>query len=425
MNRKFILVKSIREIYKKLNILPGIIKVRIELALKENPNNLLYKLFLRSINSFLKLPRGHNIQLMTIDDNDKLNSLEMKRGDLHVQSTPLEIEIGTTMVCNIDPPCVQCPKHIHPRFGYVNKTAFHIKRAYIKRMAPFINLSKIASLHGFGEPLTCSYLFDSLEYVKSKTYSCFCSNGILLNDKIIEKIIEKRVSNVNFSLDAATKETYFKIRHHDFNQTLNNIKNLIAARDKAKLEVPSISINMTLMRENIKEFPGFVELAKQLGAEVHIYRLAHGPDYKYEWFDYKLQHCENDPETHDYYIEQGYKLAAELGVKIMYTGAQTLSKNDSTYLYLSNKINTNMFFCEFPWKHVFIDTDGSVYNCCWQPQPIGHLKDSSFWQIWNGDLVKSIRKSTAKGIPHSLCNHGGSTCPFVSSYLATNRMVSN
>lgn len=411
-------MKLSEKIYKNLSILLGITKCRLELKLRKNPNNLFYNLFLKIANKRFKLPLNHNIQLLTIDDNIKLNKKEMSEGDLHVKSTPIEIEIGTTMVCNVDPPCVQCPKHIYAKFGYINNTAHHIKKAYLRRIAPFVNLANFASLHGFGEPLTCPYLFDSLDYTDGETYTCFCTNGIMLNNVIIEKIIKNRISNVNFSLDAATEKTYFKIRHNDFNKTLANIRNLISAREKASLKKPSIAINMTLMRENIGEFPDFVKLAKDLGADVHIYRLAHGPDFKYDWFDYKSQHCENDPKTHDYYIEKGRELAEDLGVKVFYTGAETLSKNESTFLFLSDEIKNDKFFCKFPWEHIFLDSDGSVYNCCWQSKPIGNLKDSPFWEIWNGDIIKSIRESTFNGIPHPICNHGGSACPFVSNYLS-------
>ena len=408
-------------INKYLNKKAEYIKFRLEQKLQKRNDGFLYKTCLGYINKYLNLPFSHNQFSTTVKENCDLNKNEIASKAIHINSLPSEVEIGTTKVCNITPPCVQCPKHVLPEFGYVNNDAFHMKKSYIDRMAPYIKSSKFISLHGYGEPLTCPYLFDSLEYCTDDSYTFFCTNGVLLNDSIIKNFLDKKISNitVNISLDAATHETYLKIRHHDFDKTLQNIKNLIKARDERNLKSPSIAINMTLMRENIAEFPAFIKLAEELNADVHIYRLGHGLDYKYEWFDYKSQHCENDQETHDFYIQEGYELAEKLGVKIFQTGKKFLNKNDTDFLFLSKEIPKDKFFCELPWSHVFINTDGSVYNCCWQSQPIGHLEESSFWKIWNGELIKSIRQATANGIPHKICSNGDSSCPFVQSYLSS------
>jgi len=399
-------------------------KTIFELISKKYPNNKLASVALQKTNRMLNLSDGHNSFHQKSRENKKLNKEEISNRKLHLNSTPQVLEIGTTSVCNTIPPCVQCPKHNDPKLGYINNDAYHIPKSYIKRLQPFARRSVSVSLHGVGEPLTCSYLFDVLKYIRdNNTRVNFSTNGLLLTERKVEEILLRKVTFVNFSLDAATAKTYKKIRHHDFEKVINNIKNLISERDKRGLKKPRIFINMTLMRANVKEIPDFIKLAKQLNADVQFFHLIKGPSYKFNWFDYESQHCDNDPKTHDLYVERGFKLAKKLGVKIVFTGKRNLLDDDSIIMHNSIEVDKNTFFCESPWNHLLIDTDGSVYNCCWQVTPLGNLKESSIWEIWNGKVIKEIRESTAQGVHHPICNHGGSMCAFVLAFASSNKQV--
>lgn len=408
------------KIYHYLRTMPGRIKSACEIQLRNRPNNIFLKQVLRYANKRLNLPPHHNTHCVSLRESIAATEDAIRRRSIRLETPPYEIEIGTTIVCNIDPPCVQCPKHSIARFGYIDKSARHMQRKYLDILAPFLSTANRISLHGFGEPLTCPYLFDTLRYAHQDAYIYFFTNGLLITDAVIDKIFRYNISTVNVSLDAASAETYFKIRHHDFSATLDKIRNLIAARDKAGRSIPTIAINMTLMRENIAEFPDFIRLARTLDAEVHIHRLSPGLDFTFDWFDYHAQHCHHDPQTYDTYIAQGLALAGELGVDVLYTGKKILSDpDDDTFVFHSRIIPKEQFFCSFPWKHLFIDTDGSVYNCCWQNRPIGHLDDTSLWNIWNGGMVTAVRETTAQGVPHTICNNASSSCPFVLNYLAS------
>jgi MoaA/NifB/PqqE/SkfB family radical SAM enzyme len=417
-------------------------KAVFELITKKTSNNKLASIFLGKTNSLLNLPPDHNSLDTDAAENKRLNEKEIDNRELQLNSTPQVLEIGTTSVCNIIPPCVQCPKHVEPRLGYINKDAHHIPKDYIKRLAPFIRRSVWLLLHGVGEPLTCPYLFDVLKYVEYEdTIKYFCTNGLLLTRENREKILSNKISNISFSLDAATAETYKKIRHCNFREVINNIKCLICERNNRGLTMPKISINMTLMRENIKEVPEFIRLAEQLDANVHLYHLIKGPSYQYGWFDYESQHCSNDPEIHDLYVEEAFKVAEELGVEIIFIGKRSLlkknpeifsvkvpadnqpddSRKTSSGIYTPIKIDGKSFSCDLPWNHLSVDEDGNVRSCCWQAASLGNLKTSSIWEIWNGKTIKEVRKSTAEGVPHSLCNYENSECPYILAFTSLDK----
>lgn len=346
--------------------------------------------------------------------NKELNEKEIFQKKTKIDSLPLIAEISTTDVCNINPPCVMCWKHIDPNHGYINKDAHHIPKQYLMHLAPYVSGASEISLHGIGEPLTCDYLFEVTKSITPETKVKFSSNGLLLNEKNIEKILNHNVTSINFSLDAATPETYRKIRHNDLNKTINNIKNLAKRRDEAGKKFPKIQINMCLMLENMHEVPAFLKLGKYLGAsKVLLFHLNQGADYKYEWFDYKQQHCRLKPKEHDEYIRQGYGISEELGIDLVLNGKRYFMDQNDDCFYYNRKLELNHFWCSKPWDSILVGVNGDVFNCCYQTQAIGTLKDNSFEQIWNGNLLQKIRKSTLKNTPHPICNNKNNPCPYL------------
>lgn len=341
------------------------------------------------------------------------NKEELQERALKLNSSPVLLEICTTTICNINPPCVQCWKHVDPNLGYLNKDAKHMSREVLRELAPYISLAQKVSLHGIGEPLACPYLFEEF-HENNNSRVGFVSNGLLLNESAIRKVIECGISFIDFSLDAVTPEIYRKIRHNDFSVINYNLLKLQEAKRNYGVSHPEIFLNMCLMRENISDIPNMIRYAKDIGAvHVHLFHMNKGADYKFDWFDYREQDCEKDPVTHDYYMEEGYRIASELGVNIVLSGRRHLLEMETVPVYYNREINSEQFFCNKPWTSLLIQTDGSLYNCCWQQEPIGTLQNNTLMGIWNGDILQEIRESTRNGIPHCICKNPTNICPFL------------
>lgn len=71
-------------------------------------------------------------------------------------------------------------------------------------------------------------------------------------------------------------------------------------------------------------------------------------------------------------------------------------------------------FCSKPFENIAVHADGSVWMCChdWLSTPIGNLNDSSFEDIWNGEVAKSIRRSI---IDQSFSYCDSKQCPALAS----------
>lgn len=62
-------------------------------------------------------------------------------------------------------------------------------------------------------------------------------------------------------------------------------------------------------------------------------------------------------------------------------------------------------FCVLPWIHLNIQPNGDIYPCCMAPygDTIGNTADNTLEEIWNGDIMKGMRKQMLNGERPDLC----------------------
>lgn len=93
------------------------------------------------------------------------------------------------------------------------------------------------------------------------------TNGQMLNAKTARLLVESRtVTGVNFSIDAATPETYRKIHGANFESLVGKIEMLQAIKKEVGVDTPRLSFSFVAMADTIQELPDFVRLALRLGA---------------------------------------------------------------------------------------------------------------------------------------------------------------
>jgi len=93
------------------------------------------------------------------------------------------------------------------------------------------------------------------------------TNGQALTEAKCRSILESKiVPMMNFSIDAATAETYRRIRGGSFERVMGHIERLVAMKQEMGLSEPRISMSFVAMADNIEELPAFVEMAVRLGA---------------------------------------------------------------------------------------------------------------------------------------------------------------
>jgi len=266
-----------------VNIPPGILNIKLSVSEARQP--------MAVIGS--KDERFLGICLLGISETSPL-------GEICVNA-PSVFEIETSTLCNINPPCVMCEERVKGLIGMKNSS---IPFSIIKRMKPYLRNAHTVSLHGQGEPLLCANLLDIMDILNGKgIYIKFNTNGLLLKKEVSASLIKRGLREISVSMDAATSKTYEKIRRNkSFDIIKNNIKDMAELKNNNKLDYPFIELNMTIMKENLNEALGFVDLAREIGAQAVYYRLLKPVPENYAvkaggfCFDYMAQMVDSDSD---------------------------------------------------------------------------------------------------------------------------------
>jgi MoaA/NifB/PqqE/SkfB family radical SAM enzyme len=258
----------------------------------------------------------------------------------------------------------------------------------------------------------------------------FATNGLLLDKKTSRKLISEGLKSINFSMDAATAETYRKIRSKkDLATVCENIRNLVASKEEMKSSSPDIIMNMVIMKENEKEIPQFVRLADSLGVKTVQIRLLIPLLRNYEvrsddfYFNYNEQRVDPTRGSFREIIRSAKEIALQCGIHLVsdnphITNVLTEKKIDSgiqtddkpIWLDLHGEVDPEEFqvsrhdpVCKRAWMNVLIELNGDVKICCLAEHIIGNLNDHELPDIWNGPVIEDIRAHFLRNDLPDLC----------------------
>ena len=256
------------------------------------------------------------------------------------------------------------------------------------------------NVSGLGEPFINPDVFKIISYAKKHGSAVNCaSNFTLVGDKINE-IIDSGISQVKVSIDAATPETFLKIRKFDLFDTLvGNIRKLNKIKKERGLSHPDIRFNFALQRDNIDELIPTIHLAHELGiTTLFIQYLA------YVDREDRKEKLVGDltSEKIKTVIKEAEQLTNSLGI----------STNIDMWLkefdYFWQNMSPGQCFspdsrpCYFPWFSSWIDANGDVRPCPvipWRRDVaiMGNVFKQSFAVIWKNSKYRNFRRIHACG----------------------------
>lgn len=181
----------------------------------------------------------------------------------------------------------------------------------------------------------------------------FLTNGTTLTEKVVNQIFDAGFERVEISVDAATNETYKKIRKNgDYEKLEKSIWNLINEKKRRNSKLPMVRLSFCVQDDNKDEIDLFYE----------------------KWKDF---------------------------VDIIeYQKMETVIEKNPPKVSLRK--------CADPFNRVCIDYKGDIYPCCsilYQKEYcIGNLNEVSIFEAFNGERMKRLRESFKNGhlLPH--CN---------------------
>ena len=272
---------------------------------------------------------------------------------------PLYLQVELHQICNLR--CPMCSIGIpNANEKYVNESRmdWNIFEKIIlegeKYGCPSLNPQ------GVNEPLLEQNLENHIKFASKHGFFDIMmnTNATLLSEERSRKLLDSGLSRIRFSIDAATKETYEKIRvGAKFDTVIKNIERFIQMRNETKNKLPVIGVNLVKMSTNEHEIEAFIE----------------------KWED-----------SVDFIAIQEF-MPPELD-------------SDYSYFYPSNsEYREDMkkeFKCQQPWQRFYIHNTGQVCPCCAffnSELSVGNVKDKTIYEMWNSPRMKDLRNIHKKG----------------------------
>ena len=218
----------------------------------------------------------------------------------------------------------------------------------------------------------------------------FCTNGQMLREDVIQACIESNISEIIFSIDGATAETYEEIRRGGkWGRLLEKLDLLASMKSRAGVTKPVTRINFTCMQSNIHELPAMVRLASDHGgSSLHVRHLLAYADeqnsYR-EQMNYRNVFNAVAEETKAEAKARGIDLFLPDPVPSQPAGTGKTCVTDPTM----NRSEANPY-CVLPWMQAIISWNGD-YRVCSTHRKLGNFNEQSFDEIYNGPKMKEIR----------------------------------
>ena len=159
--------------------------------------------------------------------------------------------------------CGYCP-HNALKTGLPKK---HMPLDLFFHLVPYMDHTKMIYLQGWGEPLLNPDFFKMIRLCKDKGKSVgFTTNGMLLNKRTIQLILDARVDILAVSLAGVTATTHNKFREgNDFDSVIANLRLLEKIKKEQKRSAPDLHLAYMMLKSNFHELERIVPLAEELG----------------------------------------------------------------------------------------------------------------------------------------------------------------
>ena len=137
-------------------------------------------------------------------------------------------------------------------------------------------------LQGEGEPLIHPEFFEMIDLASKRGINLsFITNGSLLTDANIQKILDNNITSIRISLETLNPEKFQKIRGGSFAVVEKGIMRLMAARSQRRLDKPSVGFALTVLASTLSDMPSIFEFYCRLGLDggIAIQALNKMPQY--------------------------------------------------------------------------------------------------------------------------------------------------
>lgn len=260
-----------------------------------------------------------------------------------IRNYPIYFIIEPTNYCNYK--CSICPNqyYANEEKGYMSIDLFDKILEQIK------NVAEVIQLYWLGEPLLHPGIFDMIRMCKEKTNAkiMISTNGSLLSDDVVKKLVNSGLDKLIVSMDAASSNSiYQSMRCGGDLETINfNVSNLI-----------KYSSNIDITLQFILTF---------------------------------ANKCEKDS-----FVSKWANKGVKVSIQCLYTWANQMPELNSMSDFLSPMRNVKRVPCADLWYKMAIHWNGMVSRCCfdWSFKSIvGNVSEQEVFSVWNSSEMQKLR----------------------------------
>lgn len=267
---------------------------------------------------------------------------------------PLKLHLEPTSHCNLR--CVMCPQSM----GATKGNGYMDMDLYRKIIAEARQFVLEINLFFRGEPLLHPQIVEMVRIAEEAGIAIHLNtNATLLKGKLVEGLLDAKLSKLTVSFDGGEKESYEKMRRGArFEKTLENVTTFLKAKKDRGTGKPYVTLQVIRFFDETKKRPevpeSFVSLFDGLPVDEFDPIWAHG------W-------------------------------------AGTMTDNQE---FQAAPYGHNFYPCNWLWKSLAICWDGKVATCCGDFGPadvFGDLNNSTLREVWNGPQMTHIRTLHRQG----------------------------
>lgn len=324
-------------------------------------------------------------------------------------SRPHYLITELTNACNQR--CPQCfrPQMLEDHLAKTGRINYGLMQldAFKRLVFPLRRTLTGIGLNGFGESLVHPEFISILEYLREvlpRAHAGLHSNGLKLDEEKARAFIRYRINSVSVSLDAATPETYARIRGNqkDFNKVVANIEGFVSIRNSANADLPKINLSYNIHRENIGELSSFLELAHELRVDEATPINLGNPMWGLYGGMANPSPWPNAREEVAREVEKAKDTAERLGLKA------DLPDLSPRVIGSAGIDPQPGFSCAWPIAVApYVTWEGYLLLCCWVPDPstynLGNVWETPLSKLWNSGRLRKVRAATAKGKLFNIC----------------------
>ena len=269
---------------------------------------------------------------------------------------PLHLDVDTNYTCNLR--CIMCPLGVDGfPVSYQSKFLDFDLYTKVLREGAANGLSSIR-LGITGEPLIRKDILSFVILARELgiTDIMLITNGLLLENDLAQGLIEAGLTRLMVSIDAATPETYARVRRGgNYDQVVDNVLGFIRTRQSLGSLLPLLRVSFVKMSVNESELEQFKE-----------------------YWEKKA----------DYISIQQYS---------------NILGSDQTAYHASDRRRISGFRCPDPWQRMSLFVNGDLFPCCsdlGRLAPLGNAVNTTVSRVWASDAAHRLRRLHQKGQWH-------------------------